>query len=494
MKKKAWLFVLLLTIITSLVTGTYAVYTKSFVFNGNITKVSNVTPPPPADDEDIISDPTGTEDKPDVEKNENGDVSINKRGDYLQLVTLPGDEYKVEVDISNYKKLHAFGVYVDGYYDEESHTVYADVVQIVNGNIEMKRRSFVRSYDANGKLIVTEGDETTYSSIATAADTFSILPDVPESLHMTIIITTKTDKKGTLVKVPEVYLNDMLVPNQKYPTREILHTGNKAYVGYRSWYGGDPNVLFQNLKVSSLKEEAPDIPDVIIPSVDGGEGNPNIAVNGGEVTITNAGDYLYAVDGIEDSYVISSYVQVNASTQDGLKDHLKGFGIYIDGGGSASGAVDADCLYFTNMGETNEMRLTSFSMLPALLNDQWVFDRVSRGDDVKVTTQGESGLEWNDARNGFYLFAAVKGNSDGTKQVRVFTANKNMQQFREVSQYYGTPWTGNPPIRPSYRTNSRIYVGYHADNDDSRKIIYRDLQVTNGLDRIPSDLLNKYGW
>lgn len=493
MKKKAWLFVLLLTIITSLVTGTYAVYTKSFVFNGNITKVSNVTPPPPADDEDIISDPTGTEDKPDVDKNENGDVSINKRGDYLQLVTLPGDEYKVEVDISNYKKLHAFGVYVDGYYDEESHTVFADVVQIVNGNIEMKRRAFVRSYDSNGKLIVTEGDETTYSSIASAADTFSIIPDVPESLHMTIIITTKTDKKGNLVKVPEVYLNDMLVPNQKYPVREILHTGNKAYVGYRSWYGGDPNVLFQNLKVSSLKEEAPDIPDVIIPSVDGGDGNPNITVDGDQVTITNNGDYLFAVDGIEDSYVISSYIKVQGVPNQ-LLESLKGFGIYIDGGGSQSGAVDADCVYFAK--DTNEMRLTSYSMIPTLVNNQWIFDRVSRGDDTKVTMPGQIGLEWNSATSGFYLFVAVKGNSDGTKQIRVFTADNSMKKFKEAEQYYypGPNWSAIPPVRPSYRTNNRIYVGYHANNSDARKIIYKDLQVTNGLDRIPTDLLHKYGW
>lgn len=498
MKKKVLMFVLFLTIATSLVTGTYAVYTKSIPFNGTITKVSETPAPPPADNEDIVNDPGGTQDKPNVSVDDKGEVNIKNRGDFLQLTTLPGNDYKVEVDVSNFKSLNAFGVYVDGYYDAETDRIYADVVQFVNGSIEMKRRVFRRYIDTNGNLITSEEPEDTHSPVASATDVSSIISGVPESLHITVIIKTKTNSKGELVKVPEVYLNDTLVPNQKYPERPIMHTGNKAYIGYRSWWGGNPVIVFKNLKVSSLTTPAPDTPDVIIPDVGGDPSNPNINVdnNTGSVTITNAGDYVFAVDGITDSsYVVSTYVQVNVDAAGNLQDHLKGFGLYIDGGAATNGAVDTDCLYFTNMGSTNELRLTSFSMMPMLVNDAWVFEKVSYEDHSKVTTQGEAGLQWNDAKNGFYFLVAVKGDAQtAKKQVRVFVADKHMSKVTEVSMYYSTPWTGLPPVRNFYKQNDRIYVGYHSDNNDGRSILYKDITVTNGLDRIPSNLLHKYGW
>lgn len=493
MRKKVMLAVLGLTIFTSLITGTFAVYTKSFPFTGTITKVSKEVPPPPEDDEAIINTPGSGSGSSNVTV-DSGQVSIKKRGDYLKLYTLPADEYKVDVDVKGFKDLNAFGVYVDGYYDEEEDKLYADVLQFVSGHLEMKRRCFTRSYDSDNNIIVTEGDESVFSEVATKEDVSSVISPTEwaTGVHVQVRITTKTDKNGNHVKVPEVYLNDKLVPNQKYKERSILRSGNKAYIGYRSWYGGNPDTIFSNLKVTPLHEV--NTPDVIIPDVGAG-GNPNINVDSDKVTIKDNGDYIFKADGITDSsYVISLKIQVDVNAPGNLQDHLKGFGIYLDGTNKGD-SILTDRLYFTNDGSNNELRLTSVELIPKIENDKMFYNQSSLEDHAKVTTQGEMGLEWNDAKNGFYLICAVKLDPIANgKQVRVFTADKNMNKMNEVSQYYDTPWTGKPPLRPVYKNSNTIYAGYHANNTDGRSVNFSEFKVSNGLSSIPADLLNKYGW
>lgn len=493
-RKQLSLALLLLLIGTSLVTGTYAVYTKSFPFNGTITKVSSEIPPAPSDNEDIINKPNGDN----VNVDDNGNVSIKQRGDFLRLMDLPGNDYKVEADISNFKAANAFGLYIDGYYDHNDQKIYADVIQFVDGKLEIRRKTFKRSYDKKGNIIVTEEGEGTYSAIATKEDVASVYtaPNNKGSMHLSVIMKSKVAKGGTLVVVPEVYINDVLVPNQVYPEREIIHTGNKAYIGYRSWWGGTPDVVFENLKVSPLDTPIPEGPDVIIPDIGNGTGsNPDITVDPGtgEVTIKNTGDYVFAAKNVTDSsYVIKVQVKLNQEAPDGLEEQLKGFGIYIDGVALPNGSVNTDCLYFTNNGGVNQLNLGTYSLVPT---GNAIFDRIALNDDVKVTTQGETSIQWDDFKLGFNIYIAVKGDPlTGKKQVRLFVSDHLENKFRETTAYYDTPWTGLPPIRSFLKTNDRIYVGYHANNSDGRYIEFNNFSVHNGLSSIPSGLLHKYGW
>lgn len=497
MKKKLSLVLLLLMIGASLVTGTYAVYTKSIPFTGTITKVSSEIPPAPGEGEDIINNPGNSG----VVEKDDGTVSIKNRGDILYLKDLPGNDYKIDVDIANFKASNAFGIYVDGYYNEVDKKIYADVVQFVSGHLEIRRRVFIRSYDNKGNVVVTEDSEGTYSLLASDVDVSSVYTTNgnKNEMRLSVIMKTKVGKKGNLVVVPEVYINDKLVPNQVYPEREIIHTGNKAYVGYRSWWGGSPDVIFKNLKISPLEAPAPIVPDVIIPDNGNGSGsNPNVSVNpdGNVVTIQNTGDYVFATTGITDnSYVVKVKLKLNSEAPDGLEQQLKGFGIYIDGKALSNGSVNADCLYFTNGGGVDQMNLGTYSLVPTQVGDSLVFDRIDLNDGVKVTTQGESGIQWDDFKSGFYMYAAVKGDPlTGKKQVRVFVSDLYDNKFKEVSSYYDSPWTGLPPIRNFYKTNDRVYVGYHASNGDGRYIEFSEFSVTNGLNSIPSEISSKYGW
>lgn len=492
MKKNAWVLLLALTMFSSLVTGTLAVYTKSFTFFGSITKHHSQIPPRPSDNEILVYDPGKEKGELDVMIKED-EVSIIRKGDYLQRMTLPAQDYQVEADVSNYKDLHGFGIYIDGGYDEEDNKIYADVIQFVNGDIEIITRSFFRVYDKFGDIVLKEDNESNRHVIASYEDVISILTreELERDLHITIINKMTSNHEGNMRKVSEVSFNGKVVPNQTYPERSILHRNDKFYVGYRSFWGGDP-LIFRNVNVTALYDE---IPEVIIPEINGADNSSNIIVDDRGVSIKKAGDYLFRVDHItHHNYVVSAKIQVDIEGPGNLTEHLKGFGLYIDGGMISDQVIHMDALYFTNE-LMNELRLTSYALTPNTVHDKKFYIRSSLEDHNKVTTQGEMGLSWDSAKNGFYLYAAIKGDPfTSTKQVRVFISDLDKNNMKEVLQYYGTPWTGKPPVRPYYKKMNHLYVGFHANNKDDRVLHFSDMVIDNGFDSIPQSLLDNYGW